>query len=791
MQLVPVVFAATISGLLLAPYYLVPHALSQPLMVVSLAVAVCLRRFSCVAVSLLFLSFFLLANLLYPLQFKNHSVIDRADQLALKHKIEGTVVDIRQRTGGRSSVDLRVSSLSAGDGDWALAEPFTLRLFLDQQPGELLPGDEVHFRGRIRKPRLFGTPGEFHWPRYLASQGVQATSWLKDVEQLQIKSGRQFSFRRAIADWKNSVRTFLQHSLPADRAELVGALVLGEGRSLSDARRRLLAASGISHLFAISGLHLGLLALFGYRFLSLVYRRFDRLLLWQPPQRILPLLLLPALLVYLLLTGDAIATRRAFALVFVGALLLLWRHHVQPLRLLIMLALIFLLCNPLLLWQPSWQLSFAGAAGILLWQPVWQNRLRGLSACLKLPLGLLLVTVAATLATLPLVLFNFHLLAPVGLLANLLCVPLVTMVALPAGMFGLILYPALPMLAGYCFALCGFMLNNILSLVGWLTSLPGFAGQYHYLTDWQYLGLFILLLPLLLCWQMKLSRRNFLLAGAAVFLGLILCFVEPADQSLQLTMFSVGQGESLLLQNQHRQAILVDGGGLYSRRFDVGERLLAPALGSLGVKELFAVALTHDHPDHRKGLLFLLEHFPVKQFWAGTPLAELDSRLQRIIVARGIAYRQFAMGWSSVPSWKNGTMKWFRAAEPMLKKNDGSLVLYLRDKWNGLLLTGDLERFGVGQLLAAGLPGPVSLLKLPHHGSRHSGTERLLDRLQPRYSLASAGYNNRYKLPARQLVDQLRERQIPLYRTDLQGSVRAESTAAGWRLSHWQSGLFR
>ena len=246
----------------------------------------------------------------------------------------------------------------------------------------------------------------------------------------------------------------------------------------------------------------------------------------------------------------------------------------------------------------------------------------------------------------------------------------------------------------------------------------------------------------------------------------------------------------MLLQNNSRQAILVDGGGLYSPHFDVGERLLAPALGLLGVDALSAIVLTHDHPDHRKGLYFVLEHFPVEQFWAGSTLADLDPRLRQIVVAKGIDFHQITTGWVAADLWKDGTMMTFRAAGPGLDKNDASLAVYLQNGADGMLLTGDLEAVGVGQLLASGLPGPVSLLKLPHHGSRYSGSERLIEQLNPRYCLVSAGYCNRYRLPAAKLVAYLAENEIPLFRTDLQGTVLALLTKDGWHLSHWQVGLF-
>ena len=784
MQLVPSLFAATVAGLLSAPYVLLSGAVCWPLIGGLLLASLWLRHRPPVAVALLLLACCLSANLLYPLQFKTDPAIVRADKLSQVLNISGTVIEIAQRAQGRSSLDLQVDSLADAKGVWPLAAPFVLRLFVDQPSGDVLPGDRVTFSGRLRKPRQFGTPGEFNWPRFLASQGVQATSWLKDIGKLQLEPDEQFSLKRSLTDWKNQARLAISAALPPGRGLLVRGLVLGEAKSLADETRRLLAASGISHLFAISGLHLGLLALFGYRLLLLVYRRFDCLLLWQPPQRVLPLLMLPALLIYLMLTGDAVATRRAFCLAFVVALLLLWRRHVQPLRLLCSLALVFLLINPLLLWQPSWQLSFAGAAGIILWQPGWQGALQRLPGYFKTPLSLLLVTIAATVATLPLVLFNFHLLAPVGPLANLLCVPLVAMLALPVGLLGLLLLPAIPLLAAGCFNFCGFILEAALALAGWLTTLPGCGGHYYYWTNRQYLALLVFMLPLLVIWQLKSGRSRLWVSGTAVFIGLLLWCFQPAEQATSLTMFSVGQGESLLLRNRHRQAVLIDGGGLYSPRFDVGERLLAPALGVLGVKHLSAVLLTHDHPDHRKGLLFVLQHFSVGQFWAGVPLTELHASLQQIIVEKGLAFRRFDAGWTTTDLWRSGDIKIFRAAASAKKINDSSLVLYLQDAGNGLLLTGDLEYDGVGALLAAGLPGPVSLLKLPHHGSRHSGSKRLLTQLLPRYCLVSAGYKNRYRLPAKSLTDFIVDSEIALFRTDLGGSVRADSTESGWQVAY-------
>ncbi|MEA3362818.1 MAG: MBL fold metallo-hydrolase, partial [Thermodesulfobacteriota bacterium] len=261
---------------------------------------------------------------------------------------------------------------------------------------------------------------------------------------------------------------------------------------------------------------------------------------------------------------------------------------------------------------------------------------------------------------------------------------------------------------------------------------------------------------------------------------------------VSLTMFSVGQGESMLLRNNNGQTILIDGGGFYSDRFDVGERLLAPAFGELGVTELNAVVLTHDDLDHRKGLIFILDHFPVGEFWIGNTFSELHDSLQEVLLKNDIPVKTVPADWSKISFWTAGSLNIFNGTTPDSSRNDSSLIMYLTcDSHDSLLLTGDLEKQGVLNLLAAGLPGPVSLLKLPHHGSRFSATDRLIDQLNPQSCLVSVGYQNRHHLPAKQVVEYLQRRNIPLYQTDISGTLQAKPSEKGWQIRHWQRGVFR
>ena len=519
MQPVFIALFATIAGLSLAPIYTLPHFPGWLFATLFVLLFLLLRKYNRVALVFLFLSLFAFSNLRYPLQFPSRQDIVHIDKLARKVTLTGRVTDIRQLTEGRSWIELQVDAVARKDQPIALESPLRARLYLGEGTDQLFPGDVIRCKSRMRKPRLFGTPGEFDWPRYLASQHIDMTAWVKNADEIVILERQDIVPDRIMVQWRREVATTILGLMPESRANLVRALVLGEGRVIPDPVRKILARSGISHLFAISGLHLGMIALLGYRLLLSLYCRFPRLLNWQPPQRILPLVLLPLLFGYLLLTGDAVSTRRAFALAFLGAVFLCWRYYVNPLLLLASLALLSLQINPLLFWQAGWQLSFAGAAGILFWRPLWQKRGSNLPLYLRYPLQLFLVTFAAMLATLPLVLLNFHLFAPVGVVANLICVPIITLLALPIGFSGLLSYPLFPQFAGLLFQLCGILLEIVLFLASWFISLPGLGGNYLFLSHRQYLAVGLIVLSLLMAVQLtkkatlRVMTISFITAG--------------------------------------------------------------------------------------------------------------------------------------------------------------------------------------------------------------------------------------------------------------------------------------
>jgi len=688
--------------------------------------------------------------------------------------IEGLILQAEPLWDGSSRLDIAAQKVLVGNRTAAVDG--TVRLTIHGGTLDHRPGERVRWRARLRRPALFGTPGEFDYPRYLAARNIHVTSSLPRTGDLLRLPEGQGSTGGFWERTRQELSLRIAGAVPAGQAGPLQSLLVGTLGGITPEQRRLLGAGGLAHLYSISGLHFGLLALLLYTVARWLYSRSERLLLLAPPRRILPPLLLVPLTGYLLLSGCAAPTQRSFATMVIAIIAFSCNRRTPPLALLACAAFVMLVISPLALFDASLQLSFAGVLGLMVWLPRWQARLDG-RARWQRTLGLMIFsTAAASLSTAPLVLWHFHQLAPAGLVTNLLAIPLVAWGAVPVGLTGILFSPFLPNLADLCFRLAGYCVDWSLRYTAWCLELPGLDAMNVFITPSGGLALLALVVAGML--PRRHWRPAVLLAGAAL---LFLALPPLAPPRLEITALSVGQGDATLLTIGRRQ-YLIDGGGLTGSSVDIGERLVAPALGRLGAEHLTGVILTHDHPDHSAGLPYVLEHCRVDGFWSALTLEQLEPRLAEVLIRRHIPVHVLTEGWSALPAGTAGELSAYVPPQQASDPNDRSIVVHAVAGGAGALLTGDLAAAGFKHLVAGGLPEPANLLKLPHHGSRGSKPERFLDTFRPAIAFVSAGRDNPYRLPHPATVEACRQRGIPLYRTDLQGTL--SFTAAGDR---WQS----
>jgi competence protein ComEC len=458
---------------------------------------------------------------------------------------------------------------------------------------------------------------------------------------------------------------------------------------------------------------------------------------------------------------------------------------------LLLAAFLILIFHPEALFAASFQLSFIGVVALVSILPILpvvrmlqpqggqDQRLRQLGYRLyQFICGSLILS----LFTAPVVLYHFHRLTPLGMITNLLAVPLVGFLVLPAGLLALCALPVSTLLAGFLLTLGTLGLKLVVFLaaklggLSWATFWPGTPKA------WQ-VGLVYIVLLLPFTRTSRWLRTSLITVGCLALVGswLIPYHILARQSQLRVTYLDVGQGNSAVVELPGRGAILIDGGGFYGGSFDVGQHVVAPYLWHRGIRRLDAVVLSHAHPDHFKGLSFVVTHFPIKQFW--TPhlstydpnFADLMKRLaQKNIVCLGpqeLPPRQNIKGVVVQVLHPLTDFHPGRKIQTNQELNNLSLVVRLSYKEVSFLFPGDIEKEVEHRLANQPFHQPVDVLLVPHHGSRTSSSFRLLHWLQPRIAVFSVGFDNPFHLPARQVLERYRALGARTYRTDHHGAV--------------------
>jgi competence protein ComEC len=576
------------------------------------------------------------------------------------------------------------------------------------------------------------------------------------------------------------------HQLFGDQAPLAASLLLAQREGLDNAVRERFARAGLSHLLAISGLHVGLVC--GILLLAGSLLRLGK--------RWAAILAALGTVGYVLLLGAPhSAVRAALQLVLLLAATILQR----PTRTeaLIAAAALFLLArDPGALLSPGFQLSFAGVIGLLALRRPFLGILRGTDhggwagRSRRWLADALATSIAATLATAPIVAWHFGQVAPIGVLANLVAIPLLSLI-LPALAISLVVgifsAPAGLFLAGP--AVLGLALLDRTAAMA--AAAPGAGVPLH--------GLTALLLTGALAAGYVVSHRlgrvrpaiRAAAWAAVAVLVLVAAPLRPAGDRVEIHVIDVGQGDAIAVRTPAARWILVDA-GLAGRGYDAGERRVVPYLARRGVRRLDGLVLTHPHADHTGGAAAVIRSFRPR--WVGDPGSPAPSAqyLDLLRTARGADMRWVGLH-QGAGILLDGVAVDFLHPESVGTTaddpNDLSVVMRVAYGDFTALLTGDATALVEERLLGRFGPGlQAQVLKVGHHGSATSTTSRFLETTGPSIAVVSAGRGNRYGHPHRAVVDRLEMSGARLLRTDLHGSIVLRADGRGGLQVHTDRG---
>jgi competence protein ComEC len=572
----------------------------------------------------------------------------------------------------------------------------------------------------------------------------------------------------------------LGRGVPAREAALARGFVLGEDEGVDAATEEDFRRSGLAHLLAVSGENVTLLALLGSALLGAFGIPLRERLLW----------LLGLIAVYVPLAGAGPSIQRAALMGAAGlAATLVGRRSSRLFALGLALA-VTLAVKPTIAADVGWQLSFAAVFGILLLVGPLREALAsriGRDGWRRALIEGLAVTVAATLATAPLVAYHFETLSTTTLLANVLALPAVA----PAMWLGMVAaaaaqVPGLPLepLNG----LDALLLAYIAQVAAWCAA-PSWAEVHVHLgiggLAVSYAGLATAVVAALRFarWRRLATardgRRRLPLASRGIgarrwVLGLaalvvLVGYLAPWRGSggagpirrggLRVTVLDIGQGDAILLQPAHAPAVLVDGG-------PPGDELAAK-LEDAGVERLGAVVISHDESDHAGGVEELIGRVAIARLLyarlSREPLAAARAAgLAPVRVAAGEEVRSGALRLRVL--WPPPEL----LSQPLAGADPNAQALVLLARWRdfAMLLTADAESEAVPID-----PGPVDVLKVAHHGSDDAGLGLLLDRARPRLAVISVGADNPFGHPTAATLGTLSQHGVETLRTDRDGTV--------------------
>lgn len=628
----------------------------------------------------------------------------------------------------------------------------------------LRAGERWSLTVRLKRPHGTANPHAFDYELWLLEEGVGATGYVRRDPGNRLLDAFVWRPGFAVARLREIVRERIRQTLgDAPHAGVIVALAVGDQRAIPAAQWQVFTRTGVNHLMSISGLHITMVAGLVAGLVGFGWRR-TRWALRVPTLKAAALAGLAAAFGYALLAGFGVPAQRTVLMLAVVALAMVRGAEVAPSSVLALALFAVVFFDPWAVTAPGFWLSFGAVAVIVFvttgrighphWLAAWGR-----------------VQWAVTLGLVPLLLALFQQVSIASPLANAIAIPVVSLVVVPLTLAGCV--PPL----GFLLPVAEFVLDLCMRFLTALSASGVAVWESHAPPAWAVAlalaGVVWLLLP-----------RGFPArwVGFALFVPLFAARPQPIEHgALRLTVLDVGQGLAVVAQTRGH-ALLYDAGPDYSGDADAGNRIVVPFLRAAGVSGLDALVLSHDDIDHIGGAASVLQALPVG--WIASSLPNAHP-----LRAQTVAFQPCFDG----QHWEWDGVRFEVLGPPpdesprAGRDNDSSCVLKVTTASGSVLLPGDIESRTEAKLVArAGERARTTLLIAPHHGSRTSSSEALLDAVKPQAVAFTAGYRNRFGHPKAEIVARYRARNVELLRSDRDGALLVDFAGGRMTVTRWR-----
>ncbi len=621
-------------------------------------------------------------------------------------------------------------------------------------------GKEAALKGKISLLDGKRNDGGFDEFNYFKSRGIHYKMFVEEA----IEGNKIIILNTALVRLKNKILNIYDETLPKEEAGIIKAIMLGDKSSIDENIAETFRIAGVYHILAISGLHV---AIFG-----LGLRRTLSLFLSKKSSEITTLLILIS---YCILTGGSISTIRAVAMFAISAFSKFLSKDSDLLSCAAFVCIVFLIYQPLYLWDIGFLLSFAAVFGLAFSADVMKKFSK-----------ILAPFISATFFSIPIILSFFYYFTTYSVIGNALIVPTVSVIVafgFIVGVLGLFSINIATLFSGVLFSLlktyefiCSFIASLPFSMI--LVGKPAI----HTIVLWYVFGVF-----LVLALGSKVNKKKFYKACAVVTGLLFIASIYASNiydayvkKESTITMLDVSQGDCFILKSGGK-TILIDSGGIYGK--DIGENtgnsVIKPYLDYYGISNINAIFLSHTDYDHAFGTLELIKSNKniEKIFLAESNVkSSLENELQKLASRKGVLIEYISAG----NIIEIGDFEFECLFPPPTNQsyhyevktaNDQSVILKAKIKGVSALFTGDSGMPQEEAMLNLGIDVSANILKLGHHGSKYSSGNEFIKAVNPQFAIVSTGKNNAYNHPNPNVVERFKEKGIKLYNTAESGSV--------------------
>ena len=726
--------------------------------------------------------------------------LDDATPITIVGQIHGQI----RHSQKQSLVLLNITRVKVND-HWQDSHGI-LRLSIRHLDSSIAPGDVIQVVTTIRPAHGLRNPGGFDYATFLIRHGITATAWAdgsKDIVKLEERGNPVL---RQIHHWRQAIRQAALNALDGPSLSIYLAMIIGESGYLTPEVRDNFMASGTTHILSISGSHLALVAIIVFGVIRIGLRHLPepylvRLTLYITPTKCAAFATIPPVVFYSALAGGEVPTIRSLIMILVALFATLTERPHVGMRALTLAALFIVIQDPLAIYDISFQLSFLSVLTILF---IVQRRINAAqdmqsmhgsqsdqsrtwlhSATKRLLQSshmLILISVAVTITTLPLVAYHFHQIPWAGFLGNLLIVPFAGIVLIPAGLATAVWVLVTDRTTLPFSGVLDWFVRIFYDIAKGFTYIP--YAEYHVASPSELSILVFYAAIAVASWWRRatiMSPRWYIQTIATGCAVVTLTawvwspYAGPRNGEIKVSYLDVGQGDAILFQLPGPKIILVDG-GTGPPRLDMGRTVIAPYLWDHGITHIDLMVITHPQFDHMGGLAYVIREFSVDTIWTNGKTRDAEFYQQftaELITARGrqdIKERQVKRDTEPL-SIGTCHIHILNPNTTYHSQNDHSIVFRLSCGPHSFLLTGDVEHNALYDLRQFPALNRARVLKVPHHGAATSIDIDFLQQVDPELAIISVGKRNRYGHPSREMLSAYHAMNIPIYRTDRDGAI--------------------